>query len=94
MKAHWGEGVAALKSADETTGQCTLRLRTRLLVPTAFLFYVGPWTLDGQDQEGIVHMNIRAGRAIKSLDGPDLIDIHCALDGPPTYFDSFEQYGT
>ena len=94
MKPHWGEGVAELTGAEGTTGKCTLRLRTRLLVPTAFLFYLGPWTLNGQPQEGIVRIDIRAGRAIKKLGSQDLVEIHCELQGRPAHFSSFDQYGT
>lgn len=95
MRSHWGEGLAKLEGTlDRAAGTCTLRFRTRLLVPVNFLWYVGPWQLNEQSQEGIVRAPIHSGNPMVVHGEKDMVEIRCKVGGPLLRFTSFDQYLT
>ena len=95
LRPHWGEGLADLKEVSGgVNGTCILHHRTNLLIPTSFLFYVGPWGLNGDLQHGIIRIPITSGRALSVIGERNLAEIHCMLGGKMVRFASFEQYLT
>lgn len=92
MRPHWGEGLADLREVPGgVNGTCVLYHRTKLLLPTNFLFYVGPWRLNGDLQHGIVRIPIVSGKALSVIGEPNLAEIHCKLEGHFLRFTSFER---
>lgn len=94
MTPHWGSGLAELVGPEGLEGKCTLRFRTQFLVPSSFLFYVGPWALNGVRQEGIARVGIRSAEAIKVPGEGDLVEIRGEVRGTPLLFTGFKQYLT
>ncbi|MVN88775.1 hypothetical protein GO986_18715 [Deinococcus sp. HMF7620] len=87
-----GEGLAQLRNTGRgLTGEATLFFTSPFLVFKAFLRYVGPFTLDGERQDGVIRLSISRGQPRRRRYTIDGVDLDMEVQGPDQRFTSLAE---